>query len=245
MYLWNLKPARDISESPRQRIKSLNRERGVVLGVISMMIWYLVGLYMKIWHRLEIEGRENLPADGPFVLVSNHSSHLDTPALGLALPLRLRHFFTLAAEDHFFRKIGSSFFVVLTVNALPMPRDGKGKGRETIAFLRGRILADQIGLILYPEGTRTRTGDMARFRCGIGALVAGTQVPVVPCYIDGAFKALSASSKVPKPSKIRVRIGKSMKFENAVADTDGCSNVSKSLELAVRNLQPVRKVHFT
>jgi 1-acyl-sn-glycerol-3-phosphate acyltransferase len=198
---------------------------------------------MKIWHRLEVQGRENLPADGSFVLVGNHSSYLDTPALGVALPARLSHFFTLAAEDHFFTKVFSARFAVLTANALPMPRDGKGKGRAALNFLRRRLLEDDMGLIFFPEGTRSRTGEMGRFRCGIGTLVAGTNIPVVPCYIEGSFEALSATSKFSRPKKIRITVGKPITFADAVADADGCTHVSKTLEDAVRALSCEPKNH--
>ena len=48
------------------------------------------------------------------------------------------------------------------------------------------------GYILFPEGTRSRDGVIKEFKCGLGMLVAGTDVPVIPCYLQGTFKALSA-----------------------------------------------------
>lgn len=74
------------------------------------------------------------------------------------------------------------------MNALPIWR--KNCGAHSLADLRERLLNGRSVYILFPEGTRTRTGAIGKFKPGLGRLVAGTNVPVVPCHLRGTFAAL-------------------------------------------------------
>ena len=62
-------------------------------------------------------------------------------------------------------------------------------------------------LLIFPEGTRTVTGDIGRFRSGIGRLVVGTTLPVVPCHLSGGVKAWPKGAFFPRPRRLRLRIG--------------------------------------
>ena len=63
------------------------------------------------------------------------------------------------------------------------------------------------GLILFPEGTRSRDGSLQPFKAGLGMLTAGTAVPVIPCYLDGAYQAFPPTARWPRPRKIRLKVG--------------------------------------
>ena len=126
-------------------------------------------------------------------MVANHGSHLDALTLAAALPRRMAaNAFALAAGDTFFTNAPVAAFAAYAVNALPVWR------RRTTAAdldaLRTRLVEDRAVLILFPEGTRTRDGTMGPFRSGVGALVAGTSVPVVPCCLAGALGGLAAGA---------------------------------------------------
>ena len=69
------------------------------------------------------------------------------------------------------------------MNALPFSR--KGHVRQTLAACRNLLAEDGNILILFPEGTRSTDGRIGTFKGGVGELVAGTPVPVVPCYLEG------------------------------------------------------------
>src|SRR5436189_92194 len=69
-------------------------------------------------------------------------------------------------------------------------------------------------LILFPEGTRSRTGRMREFKSGVGAIVAGRDVSVVPCYIEGAHAAWPKGQRLPRPRKIRVLLGASRNYRS-------------------------------
>ena len=235
---WSLRPARDLGMAPLDRNKSVKRETGIFGYAIRNVWWLGVGTFLKLWNRFQVIGQENIPAQLPFVLVANHSSHLDVIALTLAVPLAERgNIFALAAEDHFFRKVGSTLFASTLINALPMSRSGDGKGREDIQMFRERLLQDRLGIIVFPEGTRSRDGTMGRFRSGIGNLVGGTSILVVPCYIDGAHQAFPPDRKVIRRKPVTIRIGAPLSFATLSPSKEGCAEIAARLEERVRALR--------
>src|SRR2546423_5502761 len=107
--------ARWLREFPREPSKVCDAFRSVAAVVLRG--------WLKLYHRLKIDGRENLPADGSCVLVANHSSHLDTLCLLAALPLRkLNRTFPAAAADYFFASVTRMVVAVVVVHALPFYR---------------------------------------------------------------------------------------------------------------------------
>ncbi|RMI20838.1 1-acyl-sn-glycerol-3-phosphate acyltransferase [Pseudoroseomonas wenyumeiae] len=234
---WQFRPARDTEMSPVARLRSHAREVGLS-GLVMQGAWRRgVRAYLRLFHRLEVVGRENLPATPPYVLIANHSSHLD--ALSLAAMLRgpaSRRAFALAAGDTFFTSVGSSAFAAWAVNALPVWR--RRTSAKDLNGLRQRLAEDELVFILFPEGTRSRSGAMGRFLPGIGALVAGGAVPVVPCYLEGAHAAWPAGRRWPRPGPLRLRIGPPLDFSATSDDKAGWMEVARRCEDAVRALSP-------
>lgn len=232
---WRYESARDLALSGQQRRQSLFREVGLE-GAISCFLWRsMTRTYLAIAHRLEVTGRKNLPIRTPFVLAANHASHLDAVVLGGIVPLRfVGTVFPIAAGDTFFTKRSSSIFATACINALPLWR--KNCGAHSLGDLRARLLRGSCVYILFPEGTRTRTGAMGDFNPGIGRLVAETNVPVVPCYLSGTFEALPPYRHLPHPKKIRVAIGAPLSFAQTTNDRAGWDAIAAKLEAAVRAL---------
>ena len=232
---WRFEPAHDFGLSPGQRRLSLRREVGLE-SAVSCFFWRsITGVYLAMAHRLEIRGRENLPARAPFILVANHASHLDAVILGGILPLRfVGAVFPIAAGDTFFTKRASSIFATAFMNALPIWR--KNCGAHSLEDLRERLMQGACVYILFPEGTRTRTGKMAPFKPGLGRLVAGTSIPVVPCYLNGTFAALPSSETIPRWKKISVRVGTPLSFAEMANDRAGWESIARATEKAVRDL---------
>jgi 1-acyl-sn-glycerol-3-phosphate acyltransferase len=151
------------------------------------------------------------------------------------LPLRfVGAVFPIAAGDTFFTKRASSIFATAFMNALPIWR--KNCGAHSLEDLRERLLKGRSVYILFPEGTRTRTGAIATFKPGLGRLVAGTNVAIVPCYLNGTFAALPASGTVPRWKKIYVTIGKPLSFSVTTNDRAGWELIAAATENAVRAL---------
>jgi 1-acyl-sn-glycerol-3-phosphate acyltransferase len=232
---WKLRPARDLQQSGLARYRNPLREHGLVSSVLRLLWWSGVRLLLGILNRLEIRGKEHLPARGPFVLVANHESHLDALVLACAVPLSLRdQLFPLAAGDVFFETPARAAFAAHLLNALPVWR--RNAGRHGLSELRKRLLEEEGVFILFPEGGRSRDGEMKPFKAGIGMLVAGTPVAVVPCYLDGPFEAFPAGSFLPRGHKVRLRIGAAQVFADVANDRAGWDHIGTTLEQEVKRL---------
>ena len=232
---WKYEPARDLDLSPLEKARSIRREAGLFETAGHLMWLGIVKTYLKAYHRLSIVGRERLPCAPPFVLVSNHTSHLDGLTLASVLPWKLcDRVFPVAAGDVFFETPIVSFFAASFINALPMWR--RNCGIHALKELRDRLIGEPCGYILFPEGTRSRDGSMGSFRAGLGMLVAGTQVPVVPCNLQGAHRALPPGSRWPRPYRLRLVIGSPLLFEGVSDDREGWAKIARRSEDAVRAL---------
>jgi 1-acyl-sn-glycerol-3-phosphate acyltransferase len=231
---WQLKPARDHELEPRLRLASLEREGGLVSLACHWSWRQVMGLYLRLFHRLSVSGRHNLPGP-PFVLIANHASHLDILALASVIPVRyLERVHPIAAADAFFGSFASSAFAAFSVNAFPMKR--KAARSKDLALLRARLAEDRLIYILFPEGTRSRDGRMAPFKAGIGALLADSDVPVIPCHLEGTFAALPPHRRLPRPGAIRLTLGAPLSFADCPNDRDGWIRVAERCESEVRRL---------
>lgn len=230
------KPASDHGLTPTERVQSVHREPGLVGVLGRRFACATLNVYFALYHRLRITGRENIPADLPFVMVANHESHLDALILAAAVPRVLRHrVYPVAAADAFFTSFRSAALTTLLVNALPIHR--KKVPARALADLRHKLINEPCGMILFPEGARTRDGQLMRFKPGIGMLVAGTPVKIVPCWIEGAFEALGAEAKVPKPKRLTLNIGPALSFEQVPDEREGWERVASEIRTAVEALR--------
>src|SRR5262249_6410340 len=147
-------PAADLDQTPVERLRgSLRGPRMLVHGVRSLAAAVLRG-WLRLYHRLTIAGRQNLPAGRSFVLIAQHSSHLDTLCLLSALPLRLLHrAFPAAAQDYFCVSASRAFLAAALFNVLPLDRH---RAPWHSLSLCAHLLQDPgTILILFPEGTRS------------------------------------------------------------------------------------------
>ena len=190
-----------------ERLRRFPREPDALVDALRTLVAIVIRGLLRIYCRFEIRGREHLPHGGEsFVLVANHASHLDSVCLLAALPLaRLKSAFPVAAEDYFFRSLPRTWFAAVVMNALPFGR--QMRVRESLAICT-RLLAQRGNvLIIFPEGTRSRSGATQAFKPGIGALLAESGAPVLPCYVGGAFRAWPKGKRWPRPRKVRLILG--------------------------------------
>lgn len=139
--------------------------------------------------------------DGGFVLVANHSSHLDAPVVMQNLPTRLaRYVATGVATDYFYSRLAPKLFTRLVFNAYPIDRDRSG----THTGLSGRLLEAGIPLLVFPEATRSRARSMRKFTSGATALAMAHEVPVVPVALVGTFEAMPKGRSWPVPGRLPV-----------------------------------------
>jgi len=152
-----------------------------------------------LFFRMRAWGVERVPLRGGVVLAANHQSFLDPPAVGLPLPRQVCY---LARKSLFrVRPVG---WLLLAMHGVPVEREG---GDATAVRTAVRLLRDGHGLVLFPEGTRTRDGAVGPFRPGFVVLASLARVPVVPVAIDGAFEAWPRERRLPRPGRLKVAYG--------------------------------------
>lgn len=140
---------------------------------------------------------------GAFLLVANHSSHLDAPMLAQGLPFAQgKNVSTGVAHDYFFTTWYRRWFVRWMFNAFPIDRDGS----RTHSGLSRELLKGGVPVLVFPEGTRSKTGKMAEFKPGAAALAIGCQVPVIPAAIIGAHEAMPKGRNWPTPGRPKVGV---------------------------------------
>jgi 1-acyl-sn-glycerol-3-phosphate acyltransferase len=145
--------------------------------------------------QVHVHGRERVDnVQDPFIVVANHSSHLDAALVLGALPHRLsRHIATGAAADYFFDKKLKAVTTSLFFNAYPIERHKS----TTHKGLTGRLLDSGVPLLIFPEGTRSRTGAMGQFKPGVAGMAIERGIPCVPVALVGAFAAWPYTRHVP------------------------------------------------
>jgi 1-acyl-sn-glycerol-3-phosphate acyltransferase len=187
-----------------------------------------------IWRKATVTvlGRENLTdVHGPFVVVSNHTSHLDAPLIISALPRRLSRYVAAgAAADYFFDVWWRKGLTALFFNAFPVDRTGL-RGRRGLAT---SLLDDGVPLLLFPEGTRSRTGEVGNFKPGAAALCISRDVPCLPVALLGASEAMPYGKNWPDKGRppIYVTFGEPLHAE----DGESVAQFSERIAKEVRGL---------
>ena len=218
------------------RLRRFPREPDMIVYSFRSVIALIIRGLLRVYLRFEIVGADNLPDDDEsFVLVANHSSHLDTLCLLAALPLgRLHRAFPVAAEDYFFRSLPRTWFAAVAMNALPFAR--RMRVRESLSICAQLLAQPGNVLIIFPEGTRSRTGETQSFKPGIGTLLAGRNVTVLPCHLEGAFRAWPKGRRIPRPRKVRLIVGAARNYAGHGTEKGEISAIAQELRRAVEEL---------
>ncbi|MCS7223349.1 MAG: AMP-binding protein [Armatimonadetes bacterium] len=161
---------------------------------------FLSSLYQRFF-QLEVKGLDNVPDQGAFIIAANHSSHLDTGAILVALEQRAPSLFVLGAEDYFFNNRLKGWFFTTFLRVVPFSR--YASPLESLRLATG-ILRAGYPVLIYPEGTRSVTGKLQPFKPGLALLAVETGVPIVPARIEGTFEALPKGRWLPKRAQVTV-----------------------------------------
>jgi 1-acyl-sn-glycerol-3-phosphate acyltransferase len=233
---WHYDPAPDLAQSLLDRLQRFPREPDMFTYGCQSVSALLIRAWLRFYHRFEIDGLENIPRDGSFILVANHASHLDVLCLLSAVPLaNLHRAFSAAAKDYFFVSVPRVAIAILVVNALPFDREVHI--RQSLQLCRQLLLSNPGNmLVLFPEGTRSIDGQIGHFKPGVGMLVAGTDIPVIPCHLDGSYRALPKGAFFPRARKIRLSIGSPRRYSTFEPDKHGAVRVCDDLHQAVMQL---------
>jgi 1-acyl-sn-glycerol-3-phosphate acyltransferase len=190
-------------------------------GLLKPLVWRLA--------TVTVLGRERLQGlSAPFVVVSNHTSHLDAPLILGALPRKLARYVAAgAAADYFFDVWWRKGLTSLFFNAFPVDRTGL-RGRKGLAT---SLLDDGVPLLLFPEGTRSRTGEMGPFKPGAAALCISRDVPCLPIAILGAAEAMPYGKKWPEGGRppIYLVFGEPMRPEDGETASQFSERMAKEV----------------
>src|SRR5205809_8062536 len=169
MKKWLYDSVRDVDQAPIDRLRQFPREPDMlVYGLRSVGALIIRGL-LQIYNHFEITGHQNLRTNRSLVMVANHCSHIDTLCLLAALPLRKLHrAFPAAASDYFFKSVPRIWVAAVVVNALPFAR--QVHVRQSLSICCELLSNPGNILIIFPEATRSRTGETHDCKSGIGAL---------------------------------------------------------------------------
>jgi 1-acyl-sn-glycerol-3-phosphate acyltransferase len=204
--------------------------RGAVL--LREVTARLVGPFLGILMRgPRVTGREHLAAlQGAALICPNHASHFDFSAMRLALGPQHRRKLAAAAAADYFQVSPVRWFLAAWLGAFAFNRTGRG-GAESIAAAEGLLDAGW-HVLVFPEGTRTKTGDINTFMPGTGLLARRTGRPVVPIRIVGIRDVLPKGARIPHRAQVEVRIGAPLH----VRPGEGAREFTARLEAAVRDL---------
>lgn len=205
-----------------------------LMNALRDIVYWWVRWWLKIQFHFQVEGGEMFRRTPQFILIANHTSHLDAICLLATLPPEQRNrCYSAAAEDYFYTNVVKEQIARLLANTFPFRRHAESRrGLEACT----RILERGDSLIFFPEGTRSTTGEMRRFRKGIGMLVQGTRYPVIPAYLQGTSEALGKGRFYPQAARIRLYLGEPETFEQAPPGDESVVEITERLEARVREL---------
>jgi 1-acyl-sn-glycerol-3-phosphate acyltransferase len=162
---------------------------------------------MRLFFRVEGCGAEHVPAEGPVLIVANHSSVLDPPLVGGMCPRQL----TFLAKAELFRIPGFGG-LIRRLGARPLRREGADPSALRTAQ---RVLAEGKALLVFPEGTRGEEGALREAKPGAALLAVQSGATVVPAYVRGSGRAWPRGQRLPRPAKVVVTFGAPLRFQRA------------------------------
>ena len=156
----------------------------------------LVYALFRLYFRIEFEGVENIPAQGPVIVAPNHASYLDPFWVSAAIKRPMRYMTWDKMTN--LPLLGR---LIMAYGAFPVSLE---KGDRAALRLSLDHLKSGGGLVIFPEGGRTLNGKIKSFKPGVVRLALDTDAPIVPATIIGAYKSYSPHYLFPRPFKIKV-----------------------------------------
>jgi long-chain acyl-CoA synthetase len=168
--------------------------------------------------KAHVEGQSNIPTHTNFIAATNHTSHLDTGLIKYALGEYGRDMVALAAADYFFDNKYKRAYMNNFTNIVPIERSGSL--RQSLRHARTFLERGYTALI-FPEGTRSMTGQMAEFKSGFAYLALNTRTGILPAYLWGTYEAFPKGSTFLKGREVGARIGRFLSPEELDELTKG------------------------
>lgn len=182
----------------------------------------------------ECSGVERVPATGAFLLAANHMSFLDPPVIGCHLPREI-HFF---ARKTLFTD-GWWGDLLRAVNTIPIDLESEN---DLAAFKQVfRLLKDDNGLLVFPEGTRSPDGSLQPPRAGVGMIACKTQVPVVPARLFGTHEAFGRGKALRLFTRVHIAFGNPLlpgQYDDGAKGRERYQQAAEKIMEAIARLEP-------
>jgi len=189
---------------PRQEnLDKIDLKPGPLTWLACFLFLLPILVFFKLFHRLKVEGKENIPAEGPYILYGNHTSYYDGFLAGVSLPRfpRLELFF-VGFRPYFTVPIIRN--LIRTGRIIPL--DFSTHLLESMKSCY-YVLKNGRSVCLFPEGLRTLDGKIGKFKKGFGILTAETAVKIIPFVVEGSYEAWPRTSRYPRIHPIKVKYG--------------------------------------
>ncbi|MGX7675374.1 lysophospholipid acyltransferase family protein [Plantactinospora sp. DSM 117369] len=177
----------------------------------GLMKYVILGPWLKLIFRPQVEGRENVPDSGPAIIASNHLSFSDS----IFMPLMVKRKVTFVAKAEYFTGKGLKGWLVkmffVGTGTIPVDRSG---GRAAQAALDTQLKVLRAGNLagIYPEGTRSPDGRLYRGKTGVARLALDSGAPVVPVVMLNADEIQPPGKLLPKIKRVKIRFGRPLDF---------------------------------
>lgn len=165
----------------------------------DLLILWFFKVFFKLWFRFKGEGQQNIPANGPYILAANHQSYLDGMfVMAYNHRRNVRRTFFFAKQAHVRHPYAQ--WMAKRHNVIVM----EPTNMKTSIQRMGEAIKQGKSIIIFPEGTRTETGEVAEFKKMFAILSKELNVPIIPCSIRGAYEAMPKHAKFPRPLSVSI-----------------------------------------
>lgn len=196
-----------------------------------MLYWLLkyvvLGPVLRLVFRPHVEGRDNVPDEGPAIIASNHLSFSDS----IFMPLMVKRKVTFVAKAEYFTGRGLKGFLVrmffVGTGTIPVDRSG-GRAAQAAIDTGLRVLREGNLFGIYPEGTRSPDGRLYRGKTGVARLALESGAPVVPVVMLNADEIQPPGKIIPRIRRVRIRFGEPLDFRR-YADMSGDRFVERAV----------------
>lgn len=192
--------------------------------------YFLCQSIARIVFHLSVKGRENILESGPFIAASNHIAYFDPVMIGSLLKHEIAYLARAELFDQFLLKD-----VIKKLNAFPVQR-----GKSDIASIKTclHIIQEQkMPLLIFPEGTRIKTGQLGVPLRGVAFIAAQTKVPVLPIYIENSNR-LESCALFKK--RLKIRIGRSIPYHEYKSFFENKKRYFEFVQMVMSRIQQLK-----
>jgi 1-acyl-sn-glycerol-3-phosphate acyltransferase len=184
----------------------------------------------RIIFHVSVKGREHIPKSGPFIAASNHISFTDPPLIGSLIKREIAFF----AKDELFHKVILKD-LIKRLNAFPVKR-----GQSSVSSVKTclHILTDRkMPLLIFPEGTRIKTGQLGAPQRGISFIAAQTKVPILPLYVENGECLLDCALF---RKRLKIRFGEAIFYEDYATLIEEKKGYTELAQLIMSKIQALK-----